>query len=199
MMDVHSFSQTPLLFLTFLQQRPCLNSELQRELENLHCEVKLSAALSGLNDHIAYPQYHGFDSDIECDGELQTDGHSFHRGLLHDVPQVDLVLPVPVEEANAVREVAAELIRMADEFNHSIVSQAAEHLTKKLCNSSPQFWWTCLSQGVDSILKDMPGVHNERMVMALTFSLVKAVCERAPRLLRELWNTMMEYTFTRPQ
>lgn len=88
-----SFSQTPLLFLTFLQQQPCANSELQRELENLHCEGKLGAAPSGLSEHIVYSQDCLFDPDIECDGELQTDGHSFHRGPLHDVPQIDLVLP----------------------------------------------------------------------------------------------------------
>lgn len=45
---------------------------------------------------------------------------------------------VPAEEAQAVREVAAELIRMADEFNQIIVSQAADRLTTKLRNSSPK-------------------------------------------------------------
>lgn len=39
-------------------------------------------------------------------------------------------------------------------------------------------------------------MHSERMVTALTFSLARAVCERAPRLLRDLCNTMMQYTFT---
>ncbi|XP_053479066.1 BH3 interacting domain death agonist [Ictalurus furcatus] len=195
MMDVHSFSQTPLLFLTFLQQRP-LNSELQRELENLHCDMKLRAAPTGITDHTVYTQNHDFDSNIECDGELQTDGHSVQRIVLHDVPQVELVLPVPVDEAHAVREVAAELVRMADELNHIIVSQAAERLTKTLSTSPQKCLWSCLSQGVDTLLKDVPGVHSERMVMALTFSLARAVCERAPRLLRDLCNTMMQYTFT---
>ncbi|KAF4091561.1 hypothetical protein AMELA_G00038310 [Ameiurus melas] len=147
MMDVHSFSQTPLLFLTFLQQRPLNN------------------------------------------------GHSVQRLVLHDVPQVELVFPV-FDEAHAVQEVAAELVRMADELNHILVSQAADHLTKELRNSSQMNWWSCLSQGVDSLLKDVPGVHSERMVMALTFSLARAVCERAPRLLRDLCNTMMQHTVT---
>lgn len=39
-------------------------------------------------------------------------------------------------------------------------------------------------------------MYSERMVTALTFSLARAVCERAPRLLRDLCNTMMQYTFT---
>lgn len=55
-----------------------------------------------------------------------------------------------------------------------------------------QGWWNCLAQGVDGLLKEMPGVHTERMLMALTFSLVKAVCERTPRLLRGLYNTMTQ-------
>lgn len=59
-----------------------------------------------------------------------------------------------------------------------------------------QCLWSCLSQGVDTLLKDVPGMHSERMVTALTFSLARAVCERAPRLLRDLCNTMMQYTFT---
>ncbi|XP_060779893.1 BH3 interacting domain death agonist [Neoarius graeffei] len=195
MMDVHSISQTPLLFLTFLQQRPCQNSELQRELDNLRCEVKLSAAPSG---HIAYPQDHVFDSDVEHDGELQADGHSFHRGL-HDVAEAELVLPVPAEEADVVREVAAELVRIADEFNHAIVSQVAENLTNNLTNSSFEYWWSSLNHGVDCLL-DGSGMHTEQMVMALTFSLARAVCERAPHLLRGLCNTMMQSTFrTRPR
>ncbi|KAM9480843.1 BH3 interacting domain death agonist isoform 2-T2 [Clarias gariepinus] len=199
MMDVHQFSQTPLLFMAFLQQGPCLNSELQRELENLQYELKHCAPQSGLTNHIVYTQDHDVDSDIECDGELQTDGHSFHRVLLHDDPQVDLVLPVPVEEVHAVREVAAELIRMADEFNQTLVAQAAERLTKNLTNSSQKCWWSCLSCGVDCLLKDMPAVQNERMVMALTFSLVRAVCGHAPRLLRDLCNTMRQYSMSRPR
>ncbi|XP_058243570.1 BH3 interacting domain death agonist [Hemibagrus wyckioides] len=184
MMDIPS---TPLLLLSFLQQSPSLPCELQRELENLHCELR-SAAHKGLKDDIEYPEDHDF--GIECDGELQTDGHSFHRGL-HDLPQADLVLPVH-NEVLMVREVAAELIRMADEFNEIVVSQAAECLAKKLSNSSEEGWWNCLAQGVDGLLKEMPGVHTERMVMALTFSLVKAVCERTPRLLRGLYNTMTQ-------
>lgn len=41
-------------------------------------------------------------------------------------------------EVLMVREVAAELIRMADEFNESVVSEAAERLAKKLSNSSEE-------------------------------------------------------------
>lgn len=60
---------------------------------------------------------------------------------------VDKVKPLTVtpwclcivpDEDHVVTEVAAELIRMADEFNRMMVSQAAERLTKKLNNSSPE-------------------------------------------------------------
>ncbi|TSX17019.1 BH3-interacting domain death agonist [Bagarius yarrelli] len=201
MMDVHSVPQTPLLFLTFLQQSPGLNCELQREVDKLHSEVKLrSVSSGGFREYIDYPRCYSFDSNIECDGELQTDGHSLYLGQLHDVPQVELVLPVP-GEAQAVREMAEELIRMADEFNQRIVSQAAEHLTRTLSNSSTEHWSSCLSHGIEGLLNDVPGVHTERIVMALTFSLVKAVCERAPRFLRGLCNTVTQtFTFnTRPR
>ncbi|XP_060734597.1 BH3 interacting domain death agonist [Tachysurus vachellii] len=196
MTDIHSSTKTPLLFLTFLQQSPDLSSELQRELEDLQCDVNLrrNPAQRGLNDHIVYSQDHVFDCDIECDGELQTDGHPFHRCLLNDVPQDDLVLAVP-DEDHVVMELAAELIRMADEFNRMMVSEAAERLTKKLNKSSPEGWWSFLDQGVKGLLRQVPGSDTDRVVMALTFSLMKAVCEHTPSLLRDLYNTITQYNF----
>ncbi|XP_027017065.1 BH3 interacting domain death agonist [Tachysurus fulvidraco] len=194
MTDIHSSTKTPLLFLTFLQQSPDLSRELQKELEDLQCDVKLrrNPAQRGLNDHILYSQDHDFDYGIECDGELQTDGHSFPRCLLNDVPQDVLAV---TDEDHVVTEVAAELIRMADEFNRRMVSEAAERLTEKLNNSSPEDWWSFLNQGVDGLLGQVPGSHTERVVMALTFSLVKAACEHTPSMLRDLYNTITQYNF----
>lgn len=52
-----------------------------------------------------------------------------------------LVCLVPAGEAHMMREMremVAELVRMADEFNQMTVSRAAESLTKKLNNSPPE-------------------------------------------------------------
>ncbi|XP_062860696.1 BH3 interacting domain death agonist [Trichomycterus rosablanca] len=177
-MNIDCLSQTSLVFLTFLQQSPCVNNELQREVDYLNHKIKLH----GL----------GLDSDIETDGLLETDGHSINRSLLLDfAPQAEYALP----EAQAVSEVAAELVRIADDFNDSIVSQAAERLNKKLRNASKLSWLDYLSEGVDSVLTEVQGGHNDRIVMAVTFSLVKAVCERTPRYLCDLCNVLMRYNF----
>ncbi|KAI4875817.1 hypothetical protein NFI96_017149, partial [Prochilodus magdalenae] len=122
-----------LLFLTFLDQIPCRNPEFVDELHKLDREVKQ------ITDPVvcSWENVYGEHSNpyIECDGELETDGHisSNPRDFLQDVlPVVHPELPVNEEQAQAVREVAAELIRIADDLNHSIVSQAAESLAKKL-------------------------------------------------------------------
>lgn len=63
-----------------------------------------------------------------------------------------------------------------------------------------QSWRSLLAESVENLLQQVPGLDNERMVMALTFSLVKAVCERVPLSLRRLYQVLIQYTpFTRPR
>ncbi|XP_017547623.1 BH3 interacting domain death agonist [Pygocentrus nattereri] len=182
-----------LVFLTFLDQTPCQNKDLEKELHRLGYDLKLTTDSGGTK----YAHHGLVDLSIECDGELETDGNiptnprDFLQGVL---PEVHLALPVNPEEAQAVREVAAELIRIADELNLMIVSRAAEGLARKLnSTSSLESWHILLVQSVDNLLKEVPGVHTEQVVMALTFSLVKAVCEHTPPLLRGLYNVVMQY------
>lgn len=49
-----------------------------------------------------------------------------------------LSISVNAEEAQAAREMAAELIRIADLLEQRVLSQAAESLSKKLCRSQEQ-------------------------------------------------------------
>ncbi|KAL6479109.1 hypothetical protein MHYP_G00125420 [Metynnis hypsauchen] len=193
-----------LLFLTFLDQTHCHNKDLEKELHRLSYDIKLGTDPGVYSGGIEYADHGLVDWSIECDGELETDGNiptnprDFLQGVL---PEVHLELPVNPEEAQAVREVAAELIRIADELNHIIVSRAAEGLARKLTsNTSLESWHILLVQSVDNLLKEVPGVHTEQVVMALTFSLVKAVCEHTPPLLRGLYNVVMQYISpTRPR
>ncbi|XP_036440513.1 BH3 interacting domain death agonist [Colossoma macropomum] len=186
-----------LLFLTFLDQAHCYNKDLEKELHRLSHDLKLSTDPGVYSGGIEYADHGLVDWSIECDGELETDGNiptnprEFLQGVL---PEVHLELPVNPEEAQAVREVAAELIRIADELNHIIVSRAVEGLARNLTsNTSLESWHILLIQSVDNLLKEVPGVHTEQVVMALTFSLVKAVCEHTPPLLRGLYNVVMQY------
>lgn len=126
---------------------------------------------------------------------------------------------VNAEEAHAAREMAAELIRIADLLEHRALSQAADSLTKKLKisplqvrNKSDQLrlqndlfnylilflqvWSDHLSVGVKSLLHQVPGArefNKELVEMAFTFALTKTVCERVPRFLFHLYDVVVQY------
>ncbi len=79
--NFHSFPDTSLVLLSFLKQKGCQSSQLQRELDCLDDQLKL----------------HTNHNYIESDEELQADGHSFsvsYRELLHEFQnQVQPQLP----------------------------------------------------------------------------------------------------------
>ncbi|XP_067275896.1 BH3 interacting domain death agonist isoform X2 [Pseudorasbora parva] len=152
-----------LLLLSFFEQKGCQNSELKSELDE---QIKL-------------PTNHAY---IEGDGDLQTDGHSFsvtYRDLLHELQNhVQPHLPVNAVEAQAAREMAAELIRIADLLEQRVLFQAADHLTKKLSTCPTQLWSTHLSDGVQGLLRQVAGAKEfkkELVEMAFTFVLMKTV------------------------
>ncbi|XP_073707034.1 BH3 interacting domain death agonist [Garra rufa] len=178
------FPHTSLVLLSFLKQKGCQNSELKRELNDL-------------DEHLNLPTNHNY---IESDDELQADGHSFslsHRELLHEFQhQVQPQLPVNGEEAQAAREMAAELIRIADLLEQRVLSQAADSLTKKLCRSQEQFWARHLSDGVQALFCQVAGAKEfkkELVEMAFTFVLMKTVCEHVPEYLFRLYGTVVQY------
>lgn len=173
--DYSSFN-TSVVFLKFLQQSPCLKQELRLELQKIEQEPN---------------------TELEYDGDLETDGHSISINLPRDIEPA-IPAAVLAEEYLTVRMVAAELVEIADRFNDNRFSQAADDLAARMRNStsSSQCWQSYLSEVVTRLLQDIPGEHSERMVMALTFSLLKAVCERAPSLLCSLLNTLVHYTFS---
>ncbi|KAG9273213.1 uncharacterized protein LOC107197792 [Astyanax mexicanus] len=194
--NINAFSQPSILFLTFLQQTPSHNPEFKRELQLLTCDMALQADQCVYSGEMDYSDHSMIDPNIECDGELEADGHglSIQRNLLQDIlPQAHLGLPVNNE---VIREVAAELITIADDLNNTIMSRAADSLTSELRRtSSMQTWPALLRRSVTELINCVPGAHNEQVTMALTFSLVKAVCERAPPLLRGLFSVLMQYIY----
>ncbi|XP_051512410.1 BH3 interacting domain death agonist [Myxocyprinus asiaticus] len=185
------FPQTSLILLSFFKQKGCQNNDLKRELDDLDEKLKL-------------PTNHNY---IESDGELQTDGHIFsisYRDLLQDLQhEVQPQLPENAEEAQAAREMAAELIRIADLLEHRALSRAADSLTKKLNASSMQCWSNHLSEGVQSLLQQVSGAKEfkkELVEMAVTFALMKTVCEHVPHFLFHLYGTVVQYFLPlRPQ
>ncbi|XP_035280315.1 BH3 interacting domain death agonist [Anguilla anguilla] len=182
---------TPLVFLSFLQQ-DCKNEELTKQLDTLGQELKLDWRDINCN---------GFDQDAEEDGELQTDGHFCCKPrdlVAHLEPSVEVARQVnPANEA-VLRNVAAELIEIADQMENRVVSRAADNLMRKLQSSPPQDWKRHLSAEVQSVLGQGLGsgleqLPQERVVLALTMMLVKGVCERVPRLLQGLFSTALQY------
>ncbi|XP_010881582.2 BH3 interacting domain death agonist [Esox lucius] len=194
-MDFGDFrTSTPLIFLTFLQQHSSNNAELKRELNSLSHDLKRT-------QNIHFP---GLGTNTHEEGELQTDGHyGSSRILLEEfVPQVELPLPMSRADEVAVRAVAAGLIEIADQLERRVVAQASENLTKKLMKYSVQLWRHHLAlevewlkkQALGSVLDQLP---QERVILALTLTLVRGVCERAPVLLRNLFNTALQFTAAR--
>lgn len=78
------------------------------------------------------------------------------------------------------------------------MAQAAENLTKKLQKYSIGRWKHHLAlevewvkkQGLGPVLDYLP---QEKVIMALTLTLVKGVCERAPLLLRNLFSAAVQF------
>ncbi|ROL43262.1 BH3-interacting domain death agonist [Anabarilius grahami] len=175
--NYNNFQHTSLLLLSFLEQKGCQNSDLDEQLK--------------------LPTKHNY---IESDEELQTDGHSSsvtYRDILYDLQnQVQPQLPVDDEEARAAREMAAELIRIADLLEQRVLFQAAETLTKKLDTCPKQFWARHLSDGVQGLLRQVAEAKEfkkELVEMAFTFVLMKTVCERVPHFLFSLYGSVVQY------
>ncbi|XP_077104995.1 BH3 interacting domain death agonist [Siphateles boraxobius] len=178
--NIDNFPHCSLLLLSFFEQKGCQNSELKREL-----------------DDFDLPSDQNY---FESDGDLQTDGHSSsvsYRDLLLELQnQVQPQLPVDADQARAAREMAAELIRIADLLEQRVLFQAAETLTKKLNTCGTQLWSRHLSDGVQGLLHQVAGAKEfkkELVEMALTFVLMKTVCERVPQFLFGLYGTVVQY------
>ncbi|XP_071752980.1 BH3 interacting domain death agonist isoform X2 [Centroberyx gerrardi] len=179
-----------LVILSFLCQTDCGISEFQKELRSLGEELNFTRDINS----------NGPWRDSHEDGQLESDGHcpSSIIGSLGDIqPQVELDWPVNPGEAEALRQVAVELKEIADQLEHSVVAQATQNLSRSLSNS-PMTWKQLLALEVEWAVRQGPYVGlehlpQERIIVALTLTLVKGVCERAPRLLRDLFTAALQY------
>lgn len=134
----------------------------------------------------------------EDSGELEADGHlpvNNISGCLEDVlPLVELHFAGGLEEVANVQAVAQELREIAAQFQLQMVARAAENLSRNL-SESPAKLRSLLVEEVERLmrqgcLKDLP---RERVLVALTLTLVKGVCIQAPQLLRTLFDTAVQF------
>jgi len=137
--------------------------------------------------------------DSEDDGGLETDGHlpgSISMSLDDIQPSVQLHGPGDHAEAAAVQEVAAGLREIAAQLEHNVVAQATRNLSNNILSSPYKDWKKHLSQEVDKAMRQGVGLEHlpqERIIMALSLTLVKGVCQQVPQLLRNLFDVALQY------
>uniref|UniRef100_A0A1A8FLV1 BH3-interacting domain death agonist n=1 Tax=Nothobranchius korthausae TaxID=1143690 RepID=A0A1A8FLV1_9TELE len=131
-------------------------------------------------------------------GELEADGHlarSLNLSIDDIQPLVDLQ-PLVAGHAGEVvdfQAVAEGLREIAAQFEHNVVTQATQNLSRKISRSPSEHWKDHLADEVDQLMKRgvvLEHLHQERVIMALTLTLVKGICVQTPRLLRMLFTTV---------
>ncbi|XP_049429352.1 BH3 interacting domain death agonist isoform X2 [Epinephelus fuscoguttatus] len=177
-----------LLIFAFLQA-DCRSSEYEEELFSLGKDLHLTRDIN----------FNGPRKDVLDDGDLETDGHlcsCIAPADIHDIqPSPELQWPRNQAEAAAIQQVAEGLREIADQIEHNVVARATQNLSKNIF-TSPSEWKDHLTQEVVRVMRQGVGLEHlpqERVMMALTLTLVKGVCEQAPRLLRTLFNTALQY------
>ncbi|XP_033997371.1 BH3 interacting domain death agonist [Trematomus bernacchii] len=130
------------------------------------------------------------------DGDLETDGHLPIRAALQDIlPSVELQWPMGRAQAADFQELAEELREIAHQLQQNVVNQATQNLSRNMSNTPSEQWTEHLSRVVQSVMQSV-GLHHlsrERVMLALTFTLVKGVCALAPQLLRSLFVTVLQF------
>ncbi|KAM4618634.1 BH3 interacting domain death agonist [Polymixia lowei] len=183
-----------LVFLSFLHQSDCGSVEFQQELDSLSRELHLTRDINSNSPWV----------DTFEDGKLETDGHfpSSISGSFGDIqPQVNLEWAVNPEEAETLREVTVGLREIADQLECSVVARATDNLARKLLNAPFHRWKDHLTLEVEWVVKQGLGYRlehlpQEKVIVVITLTLVKGVCKLAPRLLRSLFNTALQYIST---
>ncbi|XP_068578764.1 BH3 interacting domain death agonist [Cebidichthys violaceus] len=179
-----------LVILAFLQA-DCGSSEYGKELLSLGKDFNLTRDIN----HNGPRQD---DGDIECDGHLESDGHvsSSIAAALGDVePSVELQWPRNRAEAADLQQIAEGLREIADQLEHNVVAEAVQNLSRNISASHSEQWKDHLRWEVDRVMRRGVGLEHlpqERVIVALTLTLVKGVCERAPRLLRNLFDSVLQ-------
>ncbi|XP_077424165.1 BH3 interacting domain death agonist isoform X2 [Vanacampus margaritifer] len=169
-----------LVLLSFLQA-DCSNAQYNTAVNSLGKELKKTWRSSCEEEF----------GVIECDSYLPTTIGSFD-----DIePPVEHYWPGGEGEVRALQEVAAKLREIATQLEQSVVDQAARNLRRNVM-SSPSEWLDLLKNEVQRAMVQGVGLQHlaqERVMVALSLTLVKQVCEHTPQLLRDLFDTALQY------
>ncbi|XP_034390501.1 BH3 interacting domain death agonist [Cyclopterus lumpus] len=177
-----------LVILAFLQA-DCRTSEYGKELLSLGEDFNLTRDVHSS----------GFRRDVLEDGDLETDGHvsSCITPAFRDIqPSVELQWPRNHAEAADLQQIAEGLREIADQLEHNVVAEATRNLSRNISTSPSEQWKDHLTCEVDRVMRRGVGLEHlpqERVIVALTLTLVKGVCEQTPRLLRNLFDAVLRY------
>ncbi|XP_035498427.1 BH3 interacting domain death agonist isoform X2 [Scophthalmus maximus] len=206
-MDAHTRSGTggqdaALVILAFLQTDGG-NSEYSKELLSLGNDFNLTRDVNcnvpGHNQHQQHQHQRSIAITQDDDGDLETDGHLPSCPLLYTrdlQPSVELQWLRNHEAAAELRRVAEELREIGAQIEQEVVARATRNLRRNISASPSEQWRTYLTREVEQVMRRGVGLEQlpqERVLMALTLTLVKGVCEQAPHFLRNLFNAALQY------
>lgn len=187
--DLTSGQNAALIILAFLQM-DCRNSDYRKELFSLEQDyINVTRDINCNSSWI----------DVQDEGDLETDGHlpvCMPLSFGDIQPSVELRRPGEHGEAAALQQVAEGLREIAAQLEHNVVAQATQNLRRNISTSPSEQWKDHLTQEVDRVMRHGVGLEHlpqERVIVALTLTLVRGVCEKAPQLLRNLFNTALQY------
>ncbi|XP_068169218.1 BH3 interacting domain death agonist isoform X2 [Antennarius striatus] len=175
-MNLAGGQNSAMVMLAFLQA-DCRNPECRKELFSLSQEMNDISLVE----------------DIEMDGFLSS---SIADGIRDIQPSIGLHRPGDHVDAAAIHQVAEELRGIAAQIELNIVARATENLSRNIQTSPLNEWKNYISSEVDRVMRQgvyLNDLPQERVIMALTFTLVKGVCEQNPLHLRHLFNSALQY------
>lgn len=173
------------VFLAFLQA-DCGDLDYNKELISLGSALHLTKDIH--NDHWTEE-----DDGLECDGHQQSNIKDSLRDLQ---PVVDLHWPGNHAEEAVLWRIAADLREVAAQLEHNVVARATQSLSRDIQVSPCEQWKHHLAREVEGAMRRGVGLEHlpqERVIVALTLTLVKGVCQQAPRVLRGLFNSALQY------
>ncbi|KAM9815297.1 BH3-interacting domain death agonist-like [Syngnathus typhle] len=139
------------------------------------------------------------DGVIESDGYLPISNADLIAGM---EPGVEHYWPGGDGEARDLQEIAARLREIAAQFQQNVVDQAAQNLRRNILSSPSEQWLDLLKSEVQRamMMVGLEQLPQERVILALSLTLMKQVCVHSPQLLRDLFNTALRYvTLPRPR
>ncbi|XP_072566102.1 BH3 interacting domain death agonist [Paramormyrops kingsleyae] len=183
-MDQETDPRTALLLFCFLEDGSSDNKDLQEELTTLKSCLTPSCGIPAEED------------DVQSDGHICCNPRQYLDELQ---PQALPLQRGDIIDEEAVRIVAGELVQIADQLERTVIFQATFwNLFRNLQNRPEENWKFCLSREVEKMLhggltQSLDQLPKERLMLALTFTFVKGVCQHAPNMLQRLFRTALQY------